>query len=90
MEEWRKGFHAIIAEVYTPTECVYNSNQTGLYYQKLPNLVYIYEATKKDYYGVKQMIDKTRITLMVETPAIGKNSQLLYLGNRKIQNASNL
>ena len=48
MEKWRKGFHANIAEVDTPTVCVYNSDQTGPCYQKLPNLVYVYEATKKD------------------------------------------
>ena len=53
MSEWSNDFHANIAEVYTPTECVYNIDQTGLYYQKLLNHVYVDEANKRDYAGVK-------------------------------------
>ena len=86
---WCKDFHDKIAEMDTPPECVYNANQTDLYYQNLPNLVYIDEANKKNYAGVKQMKDKTRITLMVGTSAGGKKNHLLQLGNQKIQNASN-
>ena len=67
MSAWRKDFHANIAEVDTIPECVWNADQTGLYYQNLPNSVYVDEANKKDYAGVKQMKYNTRITLMVRT-----------------------
>ena len=33
MSEWRNDFHANIAEVDTPTEYIYNEDQTSLYYQ---------------------------------------------------------
>jgi hypothetical protein len=32
MPAWQKEFHAKIAELGTPSECIYNANQTGLYY----------------------------------------------------------
>ena len=51
--EWRKYFYANISEADTPWECIYNAYQTGLYYQKLLNHVYVDEANKRDYAGVK-------------------------------------
>ena len=72
MSAWHKNFRAKIAEKYTPPECVYNADQTGIYYNKLPNCVYGDEANKKDCAGVKQMKDKTLIALMVGTSAIGE------------------
>ena len=53
MLEWRKDFHSKIAEVDTYPEWAYNEYQTGLYYQKLLNHVYVDEANKRDYAGVK-------------------------------------
>ena len=55
----------------TPPEYVCNADQTGIYCQKLSNHVYVYEANKKGYSGVKQMKDNTRITLVVGASAIG-------------------
>ena len=89
MSEWRNDFHANIAEVDTPPEYIYNEDQTSLYYQQLPNRVYVDESNKNDYAGVKKTKDKTRCTLMVVTSASEKKCHLLQLGNRKIQNASN-
>jgi hypothetical protein len=37
-----------------PLEQVYNADQTGLFYNKLPNRMYV-SAARKDYHGVKQM-----------------------------------
>ena len=74
MSEWHKYFHAMILEVDTPPECVYNEAETRIYYWKLPNRVYVYEANKKYHYGVKRMKDKTHITLMVGTSASEKGA----------------
>ena len=82
MSAWRKYFHANIAEVYTPPEFVYNADQTGLYYQKLPNRMCVDESNQKDYAGVKQMKYKTCTTLMVGTSSSG-NVPLTIVGKPK-------
>ena len=89
MSVWRKEFHTKIVEVGTPPEYVYNAYQTGLYYQKTPNRVYVDEANKKNYDCVNQMRDKTRITLMVGTSVSGGELPLAVVGNQKIHNFSN-
>ena len=71
MSAWVKIFFAKIAELDTPPEFIYNADQNVLYYQNLPNHVYVDESNKKYYSGVKQMKDKTRITLVVGTLASG-------------------
>ena len=43
VSEWRNNFHDKISEVDTPPELVYNLYQTGVYYQKLLNRVYVDE-----------------------------------------------
>ena len=58
---------------------VYNADQTGLFYQKLPNRIYCDRAARKDLKGVKQMKDKARITLMVATSA-GSKGPLAVIG----------
>ena len=83
MSPWRKYFYARIVEVDTPPEFVYNACQNGLYYQNLPNRVYINEANKKGYYGVKLIKYKTRITFMVGTSASGKKVPLAVVGKPK-------
>ena len=40
---WRDDFRDKIAEVDTPPECIYNTNQTGICYKRLPNRVYVDE-----------------------------------------------
>jgi hypothetical protein len=61
----------------------YNANQTGLYHQKLPNRVYIDKSATSNMNGVKQMKDKTRITLMVVTSASGARGPLCLIGKAK-------
>ena len=86
---WRKDFHAKIEETEKTPERGYNADQTGLYYKKLPNSVYVDESNKKYYSGVKQLKYKTHFTLMVVTPA-RKKVPMSVVGKPKIQNASNL
>ena len=76
MSVWRKEFHTKIVEVGTPPEYVYNADQIGVYYQQLSNCVYVDEADKTYYAGVKWIKDKTFIK-------VGGKFQFLYLGNRK-------
>ena len=60
------------------------THQTGLFYQKLPNRIYVDKSKKNDYAaGAKQMKDKTRITLMVGTVADGTKVPLSIVGKPK-------
>ena len=52
-------------------EEIYNADQTGLYYQKLPNQSYCKEEERRSMRGVKQMKDKERLTIMVCTSCVG-------------------
>jgi hypothetical protein len=51
-------------------DCVYNTDQTGLFYNKLPNRIYI-DKGEQDYRGIKQMKSMDRVTLMVATSGAG-------------------
>ena len=77
ISSWCKDFHANIAEADKPPEWVHNVDQTDLYYQKLPNGVYVDELNKKDYAAAKQMKYNTSITLMVRTSATENKYHLL-------------
>ena len=84
INEWKaKEFHPIIEKYSIPLERIYNADQTGLYYQKLPNRMYVDADKKKSYAGAKQMKDKTRITLMVATSASGTKVPMAMIGKPK-------
>jgi hypothetical protein len=61
---------------------LYNADQTGLFYNKLPNSVYIYED-QQDYRSVKQMKRKDQVMLMVASSASGKKVPLFMAGKSK-------
>jgi len=61
---------------------VYNADQTGLFYNKLPNRIYI-DKDEQDYRGVKQMKSKDRVTLMVASSGAGKKLPLFMVGKSK-------
>jgi hypothetical protein len=61
---------------------LYNADQTGLFYNKLPNRLYI-DKDQQDYRGVKQMKSKDRVTLMVASSASGKKVPLFMVGKSK-------
>ncbi len=50
---------------------LHNADQTGLFFNKLSNHIYI-DKEAKDYHGVKQMKKKDHSTLMVASSASGK------------------
>ena len=83
MVDWRVKFHELLEEFSIPPSRVYNGDQTGLYYQKLPNRIYMDKDTKHTHAGVKQMKDKTRVTLMLCTAADGSKVPLAVVGKSK-------
>jgi uncharacterized protein (DUF1015 family) len=64
---------------------LYNADQTGLFYNKLPNWMYASTATK-DYHRVKQMKSKDRVILMGATSAVGGKIPLFLVGKAKALN----
>ncbi len=75
-----KPFRAHLAEKMeihdVAPNCVYNADQTGLYFTKLPNRLYVKKAERKKFAGTKQMKAKERVTLMVCTAADGTKCPL--------------
>ena len=84
MAGWRIKFHELLEMYNIPLSCVYNGDQTGVYYyQKLPNRKYVDKDAKKTYASVNQMKDKTRITLMVRIAVNGSKIPLSIVGKPK-------
>ena len=48
MAEWRPQFHTLLEKYDIPPSRVYNGDQTGLYYQKLLNRMYVDSTSKKN------------------------------------------
>ena len=65
--------------------CVYNADQTGMFYAKLPNSLYVDKNNKNDYKGSKQIKDKLRVMAMISTSADGY--RLPVLNNWKTEKA---
>ena len=55
----------------------------GLFYQKLPNSMYVQGNNKKRFKGTKQMKDKTRATAMICTAADGTRLPIAIIGKAK-------
>ena len=55
MRTWLKEFHKQVDYLRLPQARIYNADQTGLFYKKLPNIIYINKAEQKNYSGNKQM-----------------------------------
>ena len=79
---WKEEFHKFLEDKKIKKGCLYNADQTGLYYQKLPNALYVRKDEKKKARGTKQMKDTTRVTLMVCTAA---NGDKIPLAMKQIQ-----
>ena len=55
---WLKGFHNQIDDLSVPRARIYNANQTGLFYTKLPNRIYIIKSERENYLWNKHMKSK--------------------------------
>ena len=69
MTSWKAELQELAEEKDVGPYCMYNADQTGLFYQKLPNSLYVQKKNKKKFKGTKQMKDKTCVTGMTCTAA---------------------
>ena len=83
MSEFKKITSELVERCDISTDRIYNADQTGLFYQKLPNTMYVDATERTTARGVKQMRDKTRVTLMVCTSAVGEKVPLHIVGKSK-------
>ncbi|KAI2498429.1 DNA binding protein [Fragilaria crotonensis] len=80
---FKDKFHDAIEKDSIRPCCVYNADQTGLFYNKLPNRMYVKKTQECTQRGVKAMKDKARITIMVCTSASGAKVPLFVVGKSK-------
>ena len=64
---------------------MYNNDKTGIFYQKLPNSLYVQKKNKSNFKGTKKMKDKTRATAMVCTAADGFKLPIALIGKASNQ-----
>jgi hypothetical protein len=83
MKGWLTEFHKTIEELGVPTDHIYNAKQTGLYYTKLQNHVYISKANWNHTKGCKLMKSKDCITVMLCTAASGLKVPLAVIRKSK-------
>jgi hypothetical protein len=55
MSAWREKFWKKLRDCNIPPECIYNDNQSGLFFNKMPNRMYIDKNCQKSTKGVKAM-----------------------------------
>ena len=83
MGMWLEDFHKLLDDKYISSDCVYNSDQTGLYHQNIPNTLYVKKEKKKETQGFKQMKDKIRLTPIVCMVDSGNKVPLAVVGKYK-------
>jgi hypothetical protein len=64
-------------------ERTHDVDQTGLYYNKLPNRIYVNKADRNNYSGCKQMQAKDEVTLMIVIAPSGAKGPLFMVGKSK-------
>ena len=80
MDPWLDEFWKKLDDLNIKREHLYNADQTGLFYNKMPNRMYLNSNRRKLVKGVKQMKSKDRVTLMVCTSADGQKQPLAVIG----------
>ena len=83
MSKWSGNFSTKLKEIGVGPGCVYNDNQTGLFYTKLLNRLYVPIENRKDYKGAKQIKSKDCITLVICASADDKKVPLSVVGKSK-------
>ena len=70
-----------------PASQIYNADQTGLFYNKLPNQTYLKKDQAKHARGTKQMKSKDQVTIMITTSADGSKCPLYVVGKSAMPEA---
>ncbi len=76
------GMRTMMERYNIPLNHVYNAYQTGLFFNKLLNYMYV-NHDAKDYHWVKQMKSKEWVTLIVASSAAGAKIPLFMVGQWK-------
>lgn len=71
---------ALCMEFKITKDRIYNADQSGLFYQNIPNRTYCNKENRSDIRGTKAMNDKNRITLMICTSAGGVAIPIAIVG----------
>lgn len=90
MDVFRAQLHVVMESLNISLERVFNADQTGLFYQKLPNRIYCDRNKSEETRGSKIMHEKARLTLMVCVSAVGEKVPLALVGNAKCPNCFSL
>ena len=61
MADWRVMFWKKLEDRNIGPECLYNGDQSGLFYNKMPNRMYIDKHRRKSTNGVKAMKSKDEV-----------------------------
>ena len=64
--------------------CIYNGDQSGLFYGNLPNNAYVYRETAKNITGVKIIKEKDSVTQMFCATSDGSKIALCAIGRIKV------
>ena len=74
MDPWLDEFWKKLDDLNIKKEHLYNADQTGLYYNKMPHRMYLNSNRRKLVKGVKQMKSKDRVTQWFALQLTGRNS----------------
>jgi hypothetical protein len=84
MSTWREKFWKKLRDSNIPPECIYNGDQSGLFFNKMPNRMYIDKKNhRKSTKGVKAMKSKDRVSMMICTSCTGKKAPWAVVGKAR-------
>lgn len=83
ISDFKSNLARVIGKYNIDDSRIYNADQTGLFYQKLPNFFYADQEARRTMRGTKQMKAKERVTLMVGCAASGAKIPLFMVGKSK-------
>jgi hypothetical protein len=75
MNAFRTSLEELCGLHNIPRERIFNADQTGLFFQKLPNTMDCKKSERNTVKGAKKMKDKNKVTIMVCTSAAGLQGQ---------------
>ena len=83
INKWKPDLWKPIIEKGIPPLLIYNGDQLGLLYSKLPNRVCVSKKNAKNVFGVRQMKDKSSVTLIFCTAADREKVLICVILKRK-------